>query len=84
MLKYSLRKLQVYMVSPWTVLEQKSICARLFDHLRMHGISPGVFILPVVVVCHGPCKYWLFAGISSRTRFGGRGAGEFVESERER
>ena len=82
--KYSLRKLQVYVVSPGTAFEQKSIFARLFDHLRMQRISLGKLVLPVVVVRHGSCKYWLFARISLRAKFGGRGVGIFVESKRER
>ena len=50
----------------------------------MHRVPPCVLILPVVVICHGSCKKWLFAGISFRAGIGGRGAGEFVKSEGER
>lgn len=81
---YLLRKFQVDMVGPRTASKQVPIRARLLDHLRMHRISPGVFILPVIVVCHGSCKKWLFARISVRADISGRGAGKFVEGEGER
>lgn len=79
-----LRELQVDMMSPWTALEQVPIRARLFHHLRMHRVPPCVLILPVVVIRHGPCKEWLFAWVSFRAGIRGRGAGVFVEGERER
>ena len=79
-----LRKLQIDMMSPRTALEQVPIRARLFHHLRMYSISPCVLVLPVVVVRHGSCEEWLFASVSFRAGIGGRGAGEFVESEGER
>lgn len=79
-----LRKLQINMMSPWTALKQIPIRARLLHHLRVHRVTPCVVVLPVVVIRHGSCKKWLFARISFRAGVGGRGAGEFVESERER
>ena len=80
----SLRKSQIDMRSPWTVLEQVSIRGRLFHHLRMHRVPPCVLILPVIVVRHGPCKERLLARLSFGAGIGGRGAGEFVDSEGER
>ncbi len=50
----------------------------------MHRVPPCILILPVVVIRHDSCKQWLFTGISFRAGIGGRGAGEFVKSERER
>lgn len=81
---YLLRKLQVNVMSPRTALKQVPIRARLFYHLCVHCITPCVIILPVTVVRHRSCKKWLFARISFRAGIGGRGAGEFVKSERER
>lgn len=72
------------MMSPRTALEQVPVRARLFHHLRMHRIPPCVLVLPVIVIRYGPCEEWLFASFSFRAGIGGRGAGEFVESERER
>lgn len=81
---YLLGKLQLDMTSLRTVLKQVFVRARLFDHLRVHRISPGVFVLPVIVVRNGSCEKRLFARLSFRAGIGGRGAREFVESERER
>ena len=72
------------MMSPRTALKQVPIRTRLFHHLRVHRIPPCVLILPVVVIRHGSCEKWLFARIPFRARIGGRGTGEFVESEGER
>ncbi len=72
------------MMGPRAALEQVPVRACLFHHLRMHRVPPCVLILPVVVIRHGSCKQWLFTGISFRAGIRGRGAGEFVKSERER
>lgn len=80
---YLLRKLQIDVMGPRTALEQVPIRGRSFHHLRVYRIPPCVLILPVVIVCHGSGKKRLFARISFGAGIGRRGAGKFVQSERE-